>query len=207
MVTPKSRSVSVAPASMTTCPSRLVRTSWRRRSATCSPPSPTDPGPGQRYRLTDELGLEDIAHSRLHLARLPQPAPNGPVEGEERTAGGRVLEVVVVGQVEYLDDRLQRALGAQRDRLGDPEVPGEVGVVAADRVSLEHVAVGADALARQGGPLAGADIACAADLRGRLGRIRADPVVQVDLARQHREHPRVDAVPLIPVAIVVLLFQ
>ena len=40
-----------------------------------------------------------------------------------------ILEVVGVGHVEHLEDRLERALAAQVERPGEPDVPREVGVV------------------------------------------------------------------------------
>ena len=83
------------------------------------------------------------------------------------------------------------ALRAEVERLGQADVPGEVGVVPADRVPLEDVSVGADAiLGGLDGALAGAHVVRSADLRGRLRRIGAHPVVQVEVARQDAPAPR-----------------
>ena len=57
------------------------------------------------------------------------------------------LKLSRIGHVEDLEDRFERALAAQVERLGEPDVPGEVAVVPADRVALEDAAVGADPLA------------------------------------------------------------
>ena len=115
-----------------------------------------------------------------------------------------ILEVVGVGHVEHLEDRLERALPAEVERPGQPDVPREDGVVAADRVPLQHVAVGADPLRRLGRTLPGRQVVRAAGLRGWLRRVRAQPVVEVELPRQDRQHPGVEAVPLVAVAPVVL---
>src|SRR4051812_31576751 len=89
---------------------------------------------------------EDVAHPRLELPRLTQPGSDGPIEVQERALRGRVLEIVGVGHVEGFCNQLEGSLTPKVERLGKADVPGEVGVVPADGVPLEDVAVGADAI-------------------------------------------------------------
>ena len=125
-----------------------------------------------------------------------------------KTAADADPEVVGVGDVEHLEDGLERALAAEVERPGEPNVPGEESVVLPDRVPLEDVAVGADALrlaTRRAAPVP--CVVRAADLGGRLRRVRADPVVEVEIAGQHGQQPGVEPVPLVAVAPVVLRLQ
>ena len=96
------------------------------------------------------VSSEQVPPADLELPRLAEPAPDRAVEVEERAARRRILEVVGVRHVEHLEDRLECALAAEVERPRQPDVPREERVVPADRVALQDVPVGADALRRRG---------------------------------------------------------
>src|SRR6266496_3762779 len=149
--------------------------------------------------------LEHPPQARLHLPRVAEPGPDGPVEVEEQRRGRGVPEVVGVGEVKDLDDRLDFTLVADRDRPRDAHVPREEGVVLAQRVALQDGAVGADAVLRGRGALTAGEVVDAL-LGDRLGRVDAEPVVDREAAHA-REHPAVEAVALVAIAPVVLRAQ
>src|SRR6266508_2480016 len=81
---------------------------------------------------------EHPPHARLELSRIAQPRADRAVEVEEQPAVRRVLEVVVAGQVEDLDDGLE-LLARPSNRKGprQPHIPREVGVVLTQRVAQQ----------------------------------------------------------------------
>src|SRR6185436_20307734 len=110
-------------------------------------------------------------------------------------------------EVEDVDDGLQRAAPAEPERPREAHVPGEELVLLAQGVAREDGTVRADPLARAGGALAGPRVPRAALLRHGLRRREADAVVHEDRAREPRQHPAVEAVPLVAVAPSVLRVQ
>src|SRR5213075_1914062 len=156
--------------------------------------------------------LEDPPQSRLQLARIAEAAANRAVKIEEQAAVSRIAEVVVAGEVEHLDDRLDLAARADTERTREPHIPREIRIVLAQRVALEDVAIGAVAIggrrrALTGGRRERAERARSAALRYRLRRVVADAVVHVDAAGDLDECPGVDAVALIAVAPAVLVLE
>src|SRR5690349_19071283 len=128
------------------------------------------------------VSSEDPPQSRLQLPRVAESGPDRPVEVQERPHT-RILEVIRVRDVEDLDQGLELPPRTGRERPGDPDIPGEVGVVLPKRVPQNDAAVRTDAVGRAG---------CAASGRRRegvvgetrpaacrrwLGRVIADPVV------------------------------
>src|SRR5688500_7340516 len=154
-------------------------------------------------RICGSLLAEHPAQSRLHLPRLAQPSAERTAEVEIETRAGGVLEVVGVEHVEDLDDPLELA-AADVEETRDAKVPGEVLVLLPQRVALEDRPVRTDAIALDGGALAGALVVRAALLGYRLRRIRADAVVEEDVPWRLHQRPAVEAVPLVAVAPVVV---
>src|SRR5438034_9719643 len=107
--------------------------------------------------------LERPPHARLQLARIAEAAANRAVKVEDQIAVGRIAEVVVAGQVEDLDQRLDLAPRADWERVREAHIPRKVGVVLAQGVARPHrpAAGAADPVRRTSGPLA----------RGRSERI------------------------------------
>src|SRR6185437_4962829 len=83
--------------------------------------------------------LEQVSPADLELPRLAQAAPQGAVEIAEYAGARRIAEVVGVGDVEDLEDGLERPPRTQVERSREADVPREEGVVLADGVPLEHV--------------------------------------------------------------------
>src|SRR6185503_8480462 len=140
---------------------------WRRPDLVVRAPpgvaaGPTARAPVPRSREGRTARSEDEPHPQLCLAGIAQPAAHGAVEVEQQRAGRRVTEVVGVGEVEDVEDGLERAAPAEPERPREAHVPGEELVLLAQGVAWEDGPVRTDPLGGAGGALAGARVARAA---------------------------------------------
>src|SRR3989441_9865713 len=97
--------------------------------------------------------LEQPPRPHLQLPGIAQPRADRAVEVEKQAAVGRVLEVVLVGDVEDIERRLELLMAPEIDGARDAHIPGEERVVLAQGVPRQHAPVRAVAVGWRRGPL------------------------------------------------------
>src|SRR6266852_2846529 len=129
------------------------------------------------------VSLENQPHTQLCLPRIAQTTLHCTVEVEKQAGGFRMLRVRAIRQVEHVDDGLHSNAFRDLEVLVGAEVDGKKRIVLPQRVALDDVAVGQNAVIH----------------RLRLRRMEADQRREFDSPGSFPKSKGVEAVALVPI--------